>query len=224
MLSKIARRLWGIRISRNADPSWMRDNPKYKGFEIGEWTYGDPLVLSWGQGTSLYVGKFCSIAAGTTIMLGGEHQVNWVTTYPFAELISGFGAEARQGSSKGDVVIENDVWIGLNALILSGVSIGNGAIVGAGSVVTKNVAPYSIVAGNPARHLRYRVPQDSIDKLQRIAWWTWPIDDIRRFAPLLLSGDIEGFIAAARCRSGTVVDGLGAALAVTPTPIQGNGK
>ena len=89
-------------------------------------------------------------------------------------------------SSKGDIVVGNDVWIGYQSCILSGVTIGNGAIIGARSVITKDVPPYAIVAGNPAKFVRYRFPQETIDKLESLAWWDWDISVIKGAIPLLL--------------------------------------
>lgn len=169
-------------------------NPDYAVYDIGDWTYGAPKVLTWGEGTTLKIGKFCSIAEGVTIMLGGEHRTDWVTTYPFNALLE--GAEQFKGhpKSKGDVIIGNDVWIGREALIMSGVTIGNGAVVAAGSVVTKNVPPYTIVGGNPAKVIRSRFHERIINALQNIMWWDWPIDKIRKSLPLLLSGNVDKFV------------------------------
>lgn len=167
-------------------------NPDYKAFEIGEWTYGKPKILSWNDGATLKIGKFCSIADEVVIMLGGEHRADWITTYPF----NIFFEEARHitghPSTKGDVIIENDVWIGRNVLILSGVHIGNGAVIAARSVVTKDVDPYTIVGGNPARPLRKRFDDDLVRELLEIEWWNWPLEKIRESIPFLLSADIQG--------------------------------
>ena len=167
--------------------------PSYAAYSIGEWTYGEPLIKSWDQNSTLTVGKFCSIAEGVTIMLGGEHRSDWVTTYPFAEVVFQ-ESELKMGHSKGDVNIGNDVWICLNALILSGVNVGNGAIIGAGAVVTKDVPPYAIVGGNPARLIRYRIPESLIPAMEGIRWWDWPLHKLEEALPLLLSPDIKGFV------------------------------
>ena len=100
-------------------------------------------------------------------------------TYPFNALFSEGAHITGHPSSKGDIVIGNDVWIGYQSCILSGVTIGNGAIIGAKSVVTKDVPPYAIVAGNPAKFIRYRFPQETIDKLENLAWWDWDISVIK---------------------------------------------
>jgi len=176
----------------------MTDNPAYRGYEIGAWSYGNPTVLSWGEGTTLRVGKFCSFAEGVTIFLGGEHRTDWVTTYPFNPLFPAASQFKGHPMSRGDVVIGHDVWLGRGVTIRSGVRIGSGAVLGAGSMVTKNVDPYSIVAGNPAKAVRLRFTQEQIEELLRIAWWDWPLDRIQAAWPLLLSPDISGFIASAR--------------------------
>ncbi len=141
------------------------------------------------------MGPFCSVAAGVKVFLGGEHRTDWVSTYPFTE----FWPEVSQGItghplSRGDVVIGHDVWIGTEAMIMSGVRIGNGAVIGARAVVTKDVPHYAIVAGNPARVIRNRFSDDVVDRLQRLAWWDWDDKRIERFLPMLLSGDVERFL------------------------------
>lgn len=175
---------------------YMAGNPAYEGFEIGKWTYGLPTVKNWGEGATLRIGKFCSIAEGVLIFLGGEHRVDWVTTYPFSVLWpegKGFSGHPR---SKGDVSIGNDVWIGHGAVILSGVTIGSGAVIGACSVVSSNVGPYEIVAGNPARHIRFRFSDATIQRLCQLAWWDWPESRVEAALPLLLSGDVAEFFSA----------------------------
>ncbi len=186
------------RLLTPSKPFFMRKNRRYAKYEIGDWTYGAPRVLSWRQDATLKIGRFCAIADGVTILLGGDHRVDWITTYPLYIL---FGKEKTFPGfirSKGDVVIGNDVWIGRDALILSGVAIGNGAIVAARSVVTEDVAPYSIVAGNPARHIKFRFNEGVREDLTRIAWWDWPMAKIEENWPFLLSSDIEGLRARFR--------------------------
>lgn len=165
--------------------------------EIGEFTYGHPRINSWGEGTYLKIGKFCSIAYNVEIFLGGNHRTDWVSTYPFNILNNSFpNAVGINGHpfSKGDVIIGNDVWIGQNSVILSGIKIGDGAVIGANSVVTKNVEPYSIVAGNPAKLIKKRFTDDQINSLEKIEWWNWPIEKINENIPLMCSEKIEVFI------------------------------
>jgi len=180
------------KLFRKEKPSFYTSlNPAYKEFDIGEWTYGRPKILSWSDGATLKIGKFCSIADKVVIMLGGEHRVDWVTTYPFNILFEEASQITGHPATKGDVIIDNDVWIGRNVLILSGVHIGSGAVIAARSVITKDVDPYTIVGGNPAHPIRKRFSEDLIGKLLEIQWWNWPIDRIKKNIPLLLSGDIQ---------------------------------
>lgn len=181
--------------ARFAAPSvFMSGKRRYSSYQIGDWSYGRPNIIHWDCGGKLIIGRFCSIADGVDILLGGEHHADWVTAYPFSLLFADAKNFPGYPLTKGDVVIGNDVWIGRNVLILSGVHIGDGAVVGAGSVVTKSVDSYAIVAGNPARMIRSRFPDDVKRKLQEIAWWNWPIEQIKNAWPLLLSSDVAAFI------------------------------
>ena len=146
------------------------------------------------NGDRLIIGKFCQIAAGVEfVMNGANHQMNAVSTFPFYTL-EGWNMEAPAMADlplKGDTVIGCDVWIGQNAVILPGVRIGDGAIIGASSVVGSDVAPYSIVAGNPARELRKRFDDELIDLMLRFRWWDKPIDEIDALIPLLTCSDLD---------------------------------
>jgi len=145
--------------------------------QVGEGTYGDPIIYWWNQSSKLVIGKYCSIADGVVFMLGGEHRSEWKSTYPFYSFSKKWEApelNSITSATKGDINIENDVWIGYGAIILSGVRIGNGAVIGAGSVVTKDVAPYSVTAGNPAKHVRWRFSESTINSLLEEQWWNWP--------------------------------------------------
>jgi acetyltransferase-like isoleucine patch superfamily enzyme len=134
--------------------------------EIGKKNYGDINFLSaHATGEILKIGSYCSIAPNVLFLLGAEHNTSSISTYPFkAILYSG----PKEGLSKGDIVIGDDVWIGMNAIICGGVKIGQGAVVAAGSVVTKNVEPYSIVGGNPSKHIKYRFSENLREKLLKI--------------------------------------------------------
>ena len=173
---------------------FTNQNQQYAGHSIGDWTYGKPIVYRWNDETKLRIGKYCSIADGVKIILGGEHRTDWVSTYPFSEFFKDVKAIKGHPATKGNVIIGSDVWIGSQALILSGVTIGHGAIIGAGSVVCKDVAPYSIVAGNPAKPIRLRFDEAKIAALLKIAWWDWPAAKIEAALPVLFSGDVQLFI------------------------------
>lgn len=179
---------------------FLSDNPKYKQYRVGRFSYGEPKIKRWGKNESLTIGSFCSFASNVTILLGGNHRVDWITTYPFTAILPEFQNIHGHPATKGDVIIGNDVWIGMDTLILSGVRIGDGAVVGARSVVTKDVEPYTIVAGNPAKTIKKRFDQQKIDELLRIKWWEWDIEKIKENMPLLLSGKTKEFVEKNRDR------------------------
>ena len=161
----------------------------------GPYSYGldNIKVKDWGEGAFLRIGSFCSIGAGLTVYLGGNHNIEWVTTYPFGHIYQNVypsdyaPRSSEHPSTKGDVVISNDVWVGENVTIMSGVTIGNGSVVGCGALVTKDVGDYCIVAGNPARFVRRRFDDEIINALQELAWWDLDIENIKRIIPHLQS-------------------------------------
>jgi acetyltransferase-like isoleucine patch superfamily enzyme len=159
---------------------------------VGEFTYGHESIeiMSWGEGSQLIIGKYCSLAHNLRIFLGGNHRSDWVSTYPFGHVNQDVLGEYQQPghpSSNGDVNIGNDVWIGHGALILSGITVGHGAIIGARCVITKDVEPYAIYAGNPAKLIRYRFDAEVREKLLELAWWNWPHEKVLANMPWLLS-------------------------------------
>jgi acetyltransferase-like isoleucine patch superfamily enzyme len=163
---------------------------------FGKYTYGTPNILWQNNDAELIVGNFCSIAANVNIYLGGNHMTNWVTTYPFGHIhqdvfnnFNGYG----HPSTKGNVIIGNDVWIGSNVTIMSGITIGDGAIIANNSHIVKNVDPYSLVGGNPAKLIKYRFTEEQIKKLLEIKWWYWDDEKINNFTPLLCN-NIDEFI------------------------------
>jgi len=158
---------------------------------IGDFTYGQPLILTWGENTKLTIGKFCSIGANVQIYMGGNHRNEWCTTYPFNALLPAIWGDIDEGRAmtKGDVWIGNDVWIANDVKIMSGVTIGNGATIAAGAVVTKDVMAYEVYGGVPARALRTRWAAASVFKLH---WWDWPLEKIAEAVPYLCSGDTAG--------------------------------
>jgi acetyltransferase-like isoleucine patch superfamily enzyme len=141
------------------------------------------------------------------IFLGGEHRPDWVTTYPFSEKWRCAKHYKGHPKTKGDVVIGHDVWIGSNATILSGVSIGSGAVIGCHAVVGRDVEPYSIVCGNPAKLIRKRFSDEVISQLLEINWWLWPREAVAEGMSMLLSNNVEEFIRYAMEEVRTMRDG-----------------
>jgi len=161
---------------------------------IGRYSYGRPTVYAYpGDGGSVSIGSFVSIGHGVEIFLGGKHRTDWLSTYPFRIVFDLPGAyEDGLPATKGKVVIGNDVWIGKGVTVLSGVCIGDGAVVGAYALVAKDVQPYAIVVGNPAREVRRRFDAEKVNRLAKLAWWDWPIERIMEAVPLLCSSDLDG--------------------------------
>lgn len=149
------------------------------------------------DGDKLIIGKFCSIATGAVFILGGNqgHRHDWISAYPLDMIEDDFdNYKTKQPAGflkKGDTVIGNDVWIGTEAIILSGIKIGNGAVIGARSLVTKDIAPYSIVGGNPAKFIKKRFKDEEIKILEDIKWWDWDIKKIKENLKILRSGDVK---------------------------------
>ncbi len=194
-------RLESINNPEPAQTQLLALDPQLKKFSIGRFSYGCPapnvIEDCYNPQAVLQIGSFCSIAENVTILLGEGHRPDWVTTYPFNILMNDFSGIQGNPVTKGSVIIGNDVWIGRNAFIRDGVTVGDGAVIGAYSVVTKNVEPYTIVAGNPARVIRKRFDQETIDELLRIKWWDWSIEKIKENMPLLLSNNLKEFIEKA---------------------------
>lgn len=167
---------------------------------VGPGTYGIPTVHTFElDDTRLLVGNYSSL--GSIILLGGEHAADRVTTYPHRILMGLEGAgEDGFPTRTGNTVIGSDVWACYQSMLLSGVRIGDGAIVAGGAVVTRDVPPYAIVGGNPARVIRYRFDDEQIAALLDIRWWDWPEDEVRAAVPLLAGADVDAFIAYARAR------------------------
>ena len=148
-------------------------------------------------GDKLIIGKFCMIASDVTfIMNGANHLTDAISTYPFAIFGHGWqhAMEGKTYPSKGDTIVGNDVWIGHKVTIMPGVQIGDGAIIATRSVVTKDVAPYSVVGGNPAKELKKRFSEEQIVKLLDIKWWDWEIDRITRNVEQLTGNKLDQLV------------------------------
>jgi len=176
--------------------------------EVGEpffghkYTHGSLDVLYWAPENDIKIGKFCTLGANIVVYLGGNHDTHRLSTYPFGyvntDIFNNISTDVAQSiaKSKGPVNIGNDVWIGSNVRIMSGVTIGDGVIIANNSHVVKDVAPYSIVGGNPARFIRYRFTEQQIKRLLEIKWWDWADEKINQNLPLICSNDIDAFINA----------------------------
>ncbi|MFC6098048.1 CatB-related O-acetyltransferase [Flavobacterium qiangtangense] len=176
---------------------YTKDILKNKNFTIGDYTYGRPNILFNEPTVQLRIGKFCSIADEVTIFLGGNHRVDWISTYPFNILSDDFpNATNIKGHpmTKGDVTIGNDVWIGNRVTLLSGVTIGDGAVIAAGAIVTKDVPCYEIWGGNPARFLKRRFSDEHIAMLLKEKWWEWDIEKINRKVKSLCAAPDNNFL------------------------------
>lgn len=187
---------------------FIRNVIKAPNISVGEYTYYDsedhPELFEQTNvlfnypffGDKLIIGKFCQIAHGTTFIMGAaNHRLGSATTYPF-NVMGGVWREIstphiEELPHKGDTVIGNDVWLGRNCTILPGVKIGNGAIVAACSVVTKDVAPYTVVGGNPARFLKKRFDDSTAALLEELRWWDLPPEELTEIIPVLCDTDMK---------------------------------
>jgi len=184
---------------------FLKNIIKNRNIIVGDFTYYDDFddVHNFEKnvkyhfdftGDKLIIGKFCMIASDVTfIMNGANHLTNALTTYPFA--IFGHGWEnamdGKKYPQKGNIVIGNDVWIGYNATIMAGVTIGDGAIIATNATVIKDVEPYSIVGGNPATEIKKRFSPDTINRLLKLQWWNWDSDKITKNLKFLTDNDID---------------------------------
>jgi virginiamycin A acetyltransferase len=178
------------------------DNPN---IVIGDYTYYDDAddvnnflknVLYHFDfvGDKLVIGKFCQIATGVRfVMNGGNHAMSGYTTFPFRAFGQKWKDVPLKSDVKGDTLIGNDVWIGNSATIMPGIKIGDGAIIATNSIVTKDVEPYSIVGGNPAKLIRKRFDEETIQKLLSLKWWDWPVAKITQHADKIVTGDPSVF-------------------------------
>ena len=193
-------------LRRVRDGWWGRDEAVWRRLKragrvvYGQGSYGIPTIHQFVHDDArLVVGNYSSI--GGTYMLGGQHPVDHVTTYPL-RINFGMAGAGTDGNpqARGDTVVGSDVWTGYGSWILSGVHIGDGAIVATGSVVTKDVPPYAVVGGAPARVIKYRHTEQQRAALLELRWWDWPEAEVREAVPYLASNDIDRFIEYARSK------------------------
>jgi virginiamycin A acetyltransferase len=156
-------------------------------------------IISWSDQFHVHLGKYNSIGRDCNFFLHANHRADWITTSsqlwgPVTPEVADLHMSMGHPTCKGDITVQNDVWIGAKSTIMSGVTIHNGAIIAAGSTVTKDVPPYAIVAGNPGKIVKFRFTEDQIQDLLEIAWWNWEENRIKEEAMVLWSGDIEDFI------------------------------
>lgn len=188
--------------------------------EVGEYTYyADPvdptgfernnLLFHYGP-DRLIIGRYTAIARDVRFLMGAaNHLLDGVSTYPFPMFGEDWMAHMPQFAARaprGDTVVGSDVWLGYEALVMPGVTIGDGAIVAARSVVSSDLPPYCIAAGNPAQVIRHRFTTDQIARLQKLAWWDWPPEHITRHLAAIMGGDIDALEAAAPSAAPPAID------------------
>jgi len=156
----------------------------------GKYSYG--VILT--NGADVRVGRFCSIASGVTALVYLEHRPDWITTYPFGNLLNVKQIEGDVRPQNNRIIVENDVWIGKNVTLLENTILRNGCIVGSNAVVHGEIPPYSIAVGNPAKVIRKRFSDEQIEALLKIQWWDWDTEKITEYSNLLCSSKIDEFI------------------------------
>jgi acetyltransferase-like isoleucine patch superfamily enzyme len=201
-LRKLFKKAWAkwLRYVVNDDYRLLNQLSRYQSdiIKVGDFTYGhpdtnSPRIVYFGEKTSLSIGKFCSIAENATIFIGGYHNHQMVSTYPLSATFTDIESINVMVDKK-STSIGNDVWIGANCIVMAGVSIGDGAVIAAGSVVVSDVLPYAIVGGNPAKLIKKRFTEEQIVALNKIAWWNWDVKKIKANAALINGEDIDKFI------------------------------
>ena len=229
---RVALALAGYQLSRLRNLWWGRDEAvlrrlKRRGRVVfGTGTYVVPTLHTFiHDQTRLIVGNYS--APGGHYMLGGAHPVDHVTTYPLRIHLHMEGAgEDGNPAPRGDIRVGSDVWTGYGSWIMPGVTIGDGAVVATGAVVTKDVPPYAIVGGVPAKLIRYRHTEEQRRELLRIRWWDWPLEEVRQATPLLSSTDVAAFIDYARNKKRHLWDdsiGKGESPERLPAELRGGG-
>ena len=182
---------------------FLRDNLKLEIEKnlavIGKWSYGNPTICRWDWESKIIIGNFCSLGPDICFFIGGNHKLDWITTSPLpAPQFSKVFKEANKidifsEKSRGNIEIGHDVWIGGRSTILSGVKIGTGAVIAAGTVVVNDVDPYTVSGGNPNKEIKKRFNDDVIKKILSTEWWLMRDQEIDVLSKYLLSNDIESF-------------------------------
>jgi virginiamycin A acetyltransferase len=172
-------RRWRQRNRHNYTTVSHKSTYKKSDIQIGNGTYGEILVLNDCEDVTLNIGCYCCIGPDVTFLLGRDHASSRTSLYPFKQMLNLETPNYRDAISKGSIVVDDDVWIGYHATILSGVHIGQGAVIAAGAVVTKNVPPYAIVGGVPAKVISYRFSQELIEQLSKLDYSKLSVDIIR---------------------------------------------
>lgn len=191
-------------LSRSMKQPIQRARRRDNKLILGRGSYAsDPDIVA-GLGDldhKVIVGSYTSIAAEVTFLIGGEHHPEWVSTFPF-RIAYGLPGQCEDGQpmSRGPITLGNDVWLGRGVTVLSGVTIGDGAIVGARSLVTKDVEPYAVVGGVPARVIRKRFEDHHIEALLATRWWDWPEEEILSVTDILCSKDVDALLRYAETR------------------------
>lgn len=185
---------------------FLKNFIKASNIHVGDYTYFDDrrngpehfeeynVLYNYNpEKVKLVIGKFCAIAAETKFIMTGDHKLDAISTYPFPVFQHGWESayNVLDLPVKGDIIIGHDVWLGYDSLVKNGVTIGHGSIVATRAVVVKDVPPYAIVAGNPAKVVKMRFDERTIARLLEIAWWDWDIDKINQHLPLICSMDVD---------------------------------
>lgn len=163
--------------------------------DVGAHTYGGATFHVWsGPAPRVSIGAYTSIATGVHVLCGGNHHVEWVTTFPL-RIVLGLEDASRDNIAPKGITIGNDVWIASGATLLDGVTIGDGAVVAAQAVVTRDVRPYAVVAGSPAREVRRRFDDETVQRLLDVAWWNWPEERVVANVDVLCSERVDELVA-----------------------------
>lgn len=209
-LKKLWAKLTGSKSVKNRLQNFARQQEKFKkrytNYTIGFASYGMPIVHNHHGSATLKIGSYCSIASNVQIFLGGQHRIDWVSSYPFPfffQMDEVYKENALIADSRGDVVIGSDVWLCANCTILSGVTIGHGAVIANGALISRDVEPYAVMAGNPAKQIKWRFDEPTRKTLLESKWWEWPTEEIHGILDKLCSDDLTDFFSYLKARNQT---------------------